>query len=153
MQFSILLLSAAALVPSALACLNVTIAYTLEGASGTESHLKATFLDNGYVTCYYNIDNPPTSNKAYFKLQPNVANVKTVNETYQQCISTYHAQFQLDLTDTKDKKKNNIMELYEYTDSFGNSQSYGPMTLGERITTAATGSEPAIWSWKADYFC
>ncbi|KAJ8071868.1 hypothetical protein OCU04_002176 [Sclerotinia nivalis] len=152
MQFSTLLISTVALLPSALACLNVNITYTLQTAS-SESNIYAQFLDNGRVTCYYNQPNPATGAKEVYALNNNPNNVAVVNDTYQQCVAGYWATFQVDLSDTKDKKGNNKIQSYSYLDQHGQAQSYTGISLGSRITTAAAGNNPEIWTWLANPFC
>ncbi|ESZ92253.1 hypothetical protein SBOR_7379 [Sclerotinia borealis F-4128] len=149
MQFSTLLLSVAALVPSALACLVIDITYTLQTASSS-SKLRATIVDNGGLVCYKDEINPSTASKSLFQLDPNVANVHDVNETFQECVAGYHTKFQVDLSDKNDKKGNNVMESYTYLDQFGNNPSYGPFGLGARNKIAATSTMPEQWNWHVE---
>lgn len=148
MQFSNLFLSAAALVPSALACMDVNITYI----QGAKPMIYASFLDNGRITCYYNEPVQSTSTAGTYALNTN--NLDVANETQQGCVANYWTSFTLDTHDESDHQKNNELLYYRYVDSnTGALSDYRGIALGDRITTAANGNTPETWTWLAYPFC
>ncbi|KAF7956975.1 hypothetical protein EAE96_004297 [Botrytis aclada] len=153
MQFSTLLLSAAALIPSALGCMNVSVVYTLQ-TDKTPSNLLISYLDNGRVTCYYNARSPPTSHELPYTLSAQPDGIE-LNDTYTGCVHKYTSVIQLDLVSEGNKKKHNVIKSYTYDEGVDTPllSEYTGLYLGDKTTTDASGDKPEVWSWTADFFC
>ncbi|TGO07415.1 hypothetical protein BTUL_0279g00110 [Botrytis tulipae] len=153
MQFSTLLISAAALIPSALGCMNVSVVYSL-ATDAAPSNLFISYLDNGRVTCYYNERSPPTGNQLSYTLSANPEGIE-LNDTYTGCVYKYSSVIQLDLKSTGDKKKNNVINSYEYDVGVDTPKlsEYTGLYLGDKTSTPASGNQPETWSWTTAFFC
>ncbi|KAF7936555.1 uncharacterized protein EAE97_007921 [Botrytis byssoidea] len=151
MQFSTLLISAAALIPSALGCLNISIVYTLPYHSSS-SNLFVEYIDNGQRNCYLNQQSPTIGGPATYSLPPQSSGVG-LNDTYQGCLFGMKTVITLDLVHDKNKKDKNQMVQYTYIDQNNNPSSYGPFDLGDRIVTDAKGDKAETWVWTTSAFC
>ncbi|TGO62476.1 hypothetical protein BCON_0019g00110 [Botryotinia convoluta] len=153
MQFSTLLISAAALIPSALGCMNVSVIYTLK-TDTAPSNLFISYLDNGRTTCYYNEKSPPTDHQLSYPLSANSKGIE-LNDTYTGCVYKYSSEIQLDLLSTGNKKKHNVIKSYEYDLGVDTPKlvEYTGLYLGDKKRTPASGDQPETWSWTADFFC
>ncbi|THV44734.1 hypothetical protein BGAL_0587g00020 [Botrytis galanthina] len=151
MQFSALLISAAALIPSALGCLNISIVYTFPYHS-SGSNLFVEYIDNGVRHCYLNQKSPTVGGPATYSLPPQIAGVG-LNDTYQGCSFGMKSEIKLDLVNNKEKKSNNQMMQYTYINLNNDPTSYGPFDLGNRTETDAKGDKAATWAWQTSAFC
>ncbi|TGO26064.1 hypothetical protein BPAE_0067g00360 [Botrytis paeoniae] len=152
MQFSTLLISAAALIPSALGCMNVSVVYTFK-TQFEQSNLLISYLDNGRTTCYYNQRNPYPEKDTNVPLSGNPGK-DVVNDTVQGCVDGYGSEVQIDLL-SSDDKKNNFIKFYTYRPEGvdPDSVSYDNLLLGSRKSVAASKDKPETWSWKTAFFC
>lgn len=146
MQLSTFILSAAAFIPSILACMDVNVTYT----RGSAPNLFISYMDNGRLTCYYNQSIEAISNTELYTLDS--SNKDIVNDTNQHCVSSYWTSIQLDLADIKDHPKNNVIKYYRYFHE-QDFEEFEDIKLGPKITTAATRDSPEVWTWLAHLWC
>ncbi|KAF7900708.1 uncharacterized protein EAF01_008010 [Botrytis porri] len=147
MQFSTILISVAALISSALACMNVSVVYTRE-TQFEQNNLFISYLDNGRITCYYNQTTPDPEKDTQVPLASNPGK-DVVNDTVQGCVHGYESRVRLDLKSDSDKEKHNYIDFYRYTPDGIHSvtTSYNKQFLGTR------NDEEGSWSWTTALFC
>ncbi|KAM0138091.1 hypothetical protein ACHAPC_010426 [Botrytis cinerea] len=153
MQFSTLLISVAALIPSALGCMNVSVVYTF-GTDNAPSNLFISYLDNGGVTCYYNERSPPTGHQLAYPLVANAEGIK-LNDTYTGCVYKYSSEIQLDLVEKGYKKSHNVINSYQYEVGVNSPKTveYTGLYLGDKTVSGGSGDKPEVWTWTTDFFC